>query len=263
MAAALRSPARGSPTGLYGKLPARADFVTIGLPRSFVEPWDAWLQTAITTSRDQLGGRWLDCYLTAPVWRFALAPGVSGPLAAAGVLIPSVDAVNRHFPLTLAVLMSSAHPPLRTACQNGQWFTDIEACALSCLDPALDLDELRGRLDALAWPAESATSDVDAAAIRSIRECPDGSWFSVSAAMVEPGLAPSSCVPLLDAMLGSRYVPLGLWWTAGSDRVTPAVAVTNGLPASGMFRSFLLDPDPRPRVEPPVESCAEPGSIRP
>ena len=34
-------------SGFWGKLPARGDFVRAGLPRSFVEPWDAWLQSAL------------------------------------------------------------------------------------------------------------------------------------------------------------------------------------------------------------------------
>ena len=30
--------------GFYGKMPSRGDFVRRGLPDSFVDPWDAWLQ---------------------------------------------------------------------------------------------------------------------------------------------------------------------------------------------------------------------------
>ena len=39
------------PPGLYGKLPARGDFVTRRLDRGFVEAWDDWLQQAILASR--------------------------------------------------------------------------------------------------------------------------------------------------------------------------------------------------------------------
>jgi len=40
--------------GFFGKLPSRGDFVSRYLPKSFLEPWDNWLQTAIAQSRQQL-----------------------------------------------------------------------------------------------------------------------------------------------------------------------------------------------------------------
>jgi type VI secretion system protein ImpM len=98
--------AHGGAVGLYGKLPARGDFVRAGLPGSFVAPWDAWLQRMLATSRERLGEAWLPAWLEAPVWRFALAPGLSGADAVLGVMLPSVDRVGRYFPLTLAALFA-------------------------------------------------------------------------------------------------------------------------------------------------------------
>ena len=48
--------------------------------------------------------------MMAPIWRFALAPGVAGPLPMLGVMMPSVDRVGRQFPLTLAAPMAEASP---------------------------------------------------------------------------------------------------------------------------------------------------------
>ena len=48
-------PATRAVTGLHGKLPAHGDFVRRGLPTSFCEPWDAWLQAGMTAARDSLG----------------------------------------------------------------------------------------------------------------------------------------------------------------------------------------------------------------
>ena len=92
--------------GLFGKLPARGDFVRGGLPGSFVAPWDAWLQLVLAASREQLDADWLPAWLEAPVWRFALAPGLCGEDAVLGVMLPSVDRVGRYFPLTLAALFA-------------------------------------------------------------------------------------------------------------------------------------------------------------
>ena len=84
--------------GCYGKLPSLGDFVSRRLPRSFVQPWDAWLQRALAASRARLGAGWLETYLASPFWRFALAPGLCGPEAWVGVLMPSTDRVGRTFP---------------------------------------------------------------------------------------------------------------------------------------------------------------------
>ena len=90
--------------GFHGKLPARGDFVGRGLPRGFTAPLDAWLSDALTGSRAILGSAWLAAFLEAPVWRFALPPGQCGPIAAVGLLLPSVDRAGRYFPLSFAAL---------------------------------------------------------------------------------------------------------------------------------------------------------------
>ncbi|MBF2984305.1 type VI secretion system-associated protein TagF, partial [Pseudomonas aeruginosa] len=41
--------------GFYGKLAGRGDFVSRGLPNTFVEPWDAWLASGMRASQDELG----------------------------------------------------------------------------------------------------------------------------------------------------------------------------------------------------------------
>lgn len=67
--------------GFYGKLASRGDFVSRGLPQSFVKPWDTWLAAGLHVSQQQLGAEWLDAYLVSPLWRFVLAPDVCGPQA--------------------------------------------------------------------------------------------------------------------------------------------------------------------------------------
>src|SRR5512139_3843786 len=96
-------PAPPSMPGWYGKIPNLGDFASRRLPSRFIVAWDDWLQRALASSRAQLGGQWLDLYLTSPVWRFLLMPGVCGSAAWAGVLMPSVDRVGRYFPLTIAL----------------------------------------------------------------------------------------------------------------------------------------------------------------
>ena len=96
----------GQLAGYFGKMPARGDFVSGSLGREFVDPWDDWIQASIEQSRDRLGEQWLDVYLTSPLWCFALSPSICGNHAWGGVLMPSVDAVGRYFPLTIAAPLS-------------------------------------------------------------------------------------------------------------------------------------------------------------
>jgi len=148
----------GAP-GLYGKLASHGDFVTRRLPPGFVQEWDAWLQAGMLDGRARHGKAWLGRYLDAPVWRFALAPGVCGKAAMAGVLLPSVDRVGRYFPLTLAAAGTSS------ATSNEAWFdrlADLAVCAM-CGDLPLDaLDLALQRLGppphalAPAWPPDPA-----------------------------------------------------------------------------------------------------------
>src|SRR5436190_512470 len=77
--------------------------------------------------------RWLDTYLTSPIWRFVLAPGVCDNRAWAGVLMPSVDRVGRHFPLTIAAGATSDGAILDWVGSGKEWFDQLEDLALSSL----------------------------------------------------------------------------------------------------------------------------------
>ena len=89
--------------GWYGKIPYLGDFASRRLSQQFILEWDNWLQHSMTASRTMLGPDWLDTYLMSPIWRFVLLPGVIGESVWAGLLMPSVDKVGRHFPLTIAI----------------------------------------------------------------------------------------------------------------------------------------------------------------
>lgn len=139
--------------GFYGKVPAVGDFVTRRLPGSFVHDWDQWLQGALAASREQLAERWLDAYLTSPIWRFALSPGLCGESGWAGIVMPSVDRVGRYFPLTLAVaLPSDVSLPLLFG-REGDWFLCMERLALSSLEEEnFDIDRFDQALQQLPLP---------------------------------------------------------------------------------------------------------------
>ena len=132
--------------GWYGKLPCLGDFASRRLPREFIDRWDAWLQRSIAASRRDLGEQWLDIFLTSPMWRFALAPGVCGDEAWAGVLLPSVDRVGRYFPLTIAVPLEPFDADLTEVFAAHTWYSELEKIALSALSVDFSPAELEDAL---------------------------------------------------------------------------------------------------------------------
>lgn len=224
-------------TGFYGKVPAVGDFVRRRLPQSMVEPWDAWLREGIVESRQRLDDRWLDLYLRAPIWRFALSPGLAGDTAAAGILMPSVDAANRHFPLTIATVMPNPAPnPFAILRTGGDWFEAAEALALSSLDEHGKLDDLEAGLDQLSWPvADSGLAELPLPLRRDGRML----WN----APIDALNAPDSAV-LADLMHGAcrdRFGDYALFWSAGSDEVEPGLNAGSGLPREAAFIALLDD----------------------
>ena len=148
--------------GFYGKIPARGDFLRAGLPRSFTDPWDEWLQSAIPASRDALGEAWLGCWMEAPIWRFCLPDGGCGPDGVLGLWMPSVDRAGRHFPLAFALICPGAAPDVLAAAGT-PWLDAAEAIGLDAIENATAPDTLSARLDALAAPAAPATAAAPAA----------------------------------------------------------------------------------------------------
>ncbi len=142
-------------TGWYGKLPASGDFVTRRLPPSFIEPWDAWLNAMLAGSRERLGDAWRDAFLSAPAWRFVLAPGIIGPQAWAGLIVPSVDSVGRYFPLTVAsALPSVGLDPVATVARAHNWYSEVEPVAHAALSPQAEMETFDAQLANRRFPGE-------------------------------------------------------------------------------------------------------------
>lgn len=139
----------GAP-GWYGKLPSLGDFASRRLPPLFVEPWDHWLADGLASWRDS-DPDWLDAFLAAPTWRFALGadvPFMRSP-GYAGVLMPSVDRVGRYFPLTVARPRGRAEHQVPAA-----WLQTLEGRAVAALHDDWDAERFDAELAAIE-PAEA------------------------------------------------------------------------------------------------------------
>jgi type VI secretion system protein ImpM len=142
-------------TGWYGKLPVNGDFVTRRLPAAFIEPWDAWLTGMLAGSRDRLGAGWRDAFLSAPAWRFVLAPGVIGVQGWAGLIVPSVDAVGRYFPLTIVSgLPARSLDPVATLVRAHNWYAEVEPVVSVALSPDAELGTFDAQLANRRFPSE-------------------------------------------------------------------------------------------------------------
>jgi type VI secretion system protein ImpM len=211
--------------GWYGKLPSLGDFASRRLPDEFIRPWDEWLQVVLQASRASLGEAWLDCYLTMPIWRFVLLPGLLGPSGWAGVLMPSVDRVGRHFPLTLAVEPSSGVGVAEAVFDRADWFARLEGIALTVLDPTCDVESFdRALVDHVftsPQPAELGHRDGAVRRLSSVDE------FS--------SRAKAEALQAWSQLEGWN----GLWWTAGRVDGDPLMRVCAALPTPVEFGELM------------------------
>jgi type VI secretion system protein ImpM len=143
--------------GFFGKIPSRGDFVRSGLPGSFVEPWDNWLQKVLPAARVALGDQWDAIWLEAPVWRFLLPPGQCGPDCVLGLWMPSVDAAGRHFPLTLAAVLPGDAVPDSDA--DHAWLDCAEEAGRDAIAYDLSPEDLASRLTECRGPPPQASAE--------------------------------------------------------------------------------------------------------
>jgi type VI secretion system protein ImpM len=97
--------------GLFGKLPARGDFVRENLPRDFTDAWDAWWLRGLVATQRRSREEWCAAWLEAPVWRFLLPPSLCGRNGVLGLWLPSVDKAGRYYPLTIAAVAPTDWAP--------------------------------------------------------------------------------------------------------------------------------------------------------
>ena len=231
-----------SAAGFYGKLPCKGDFLQRRVSQEFVDGWDTWLQQCLFVSREQLQDRWLDAYLTSPVWRFVLGEGVCGSGAYAGVMLPSVDRVGRYFPLTLIAQLNTEDCLLEVAGDDGrQWFDSAEALALGALQAHdLDLVAFDEQVAALTGPVGGP----QAAESAQLRGLMGNSQFARRPGQWQVPLSTVHSVQRAANVFASRELertlrPLALWWTAGSDVVAPCWLCNRGLPSPSSFAALL------------------------
>lgn len=213
--------------GYYGKVSTHGDFVNRGLPVSFIAPWDAWVQEAVITCQQQLGDDWLSCYLTSPIYRFVLAPGICGENSWLGIMMPSVDRVGRYYPLTITTMNRSNINPFFLLEQEVSWFTNVEALALSSLADNFSLELFNHELNLLKSEVFINNCESLSSPEQINKQASHHAWQQT----IEVDQTISSLLPcFLDNLLKQSCFAYSLWWTQGSERVDPSLLISEGLP---------------------------------
>ena len=220
--------------GMFGKLPAVGDFVSRRLPSTFVNTWDAWIQEALSMSRQQLADDWLEIYLTSPIWRFVMDCGSCGSSAAAGILMPSVDKVGRYFPLTLAAMVDARMDLPYLFTTRAAWFNALEELALGALEEDFQLEEYDHQLQHQCLDPPPSVDSRPAPAKKPIAgQAPIRIEMQTLTHMCEAFKELTRC------LLDRHYAPYSIWSTEGSDLLKPSLLIYRGLPPATDFSGFL------------------------
>jgi type VI secretion system protein ImpM len=215
--------------GFYGKLPFVGDFVHRRLPRDFIDAWDSWLQHAISISQGQVEMcDWKSRYTTAPIWRFALSPGLCGSKTVAGIFFPSSDKVGRMYPLTIAVLFEQTENLPFLLTKGSYWFELLEDVVLQALENSSDLQSFDQYIQVIpSCPAPELTEaflENNKIIFHKTVSTPE----QLSDAFVE-----------FNARLPAQFMPgCSIWSTAGTNETPAALLVCQGLPIND-FSLFL------------------------
>lgn len=218
--------------GFYGKVTTHGDFVTRRLPRTFIDAWDEWLQRGMHYSKQRLGNTWLNTYLTAPLWRFAIDSGILDRTAWSGVVMPSVDRVGRHFPLTIAGPAFGHARPLDWLRDGNPWYENLEDLALSSLAEGFQLDKLEATLQATPSLSHLLSTGKPNLALKPVNGPTCFAFSDLS--QLTPALQGLGHDMAHQALQGHSF-----WWTEGSRNIKPCLLMCRGMPSEAQCCAML------------------------
>ena len=226
--------------GLFGKLPAKRDFIALFAPRDFLDAWEPWMQSSISASRQRLAAGWQQAFLTAPIWRFWLG-GEICRRTVLGALMCSLDGLGRYYPLTVfgyADQGAAIRPP--DLDPQDAWFVAAEEFLLRTLEKDISFEATTAALDQLAPPVQEPTDAV-----------PEG-LTRLGPGAVATTVGSDEFVAAFAALRGanhaSTYAAASAWWTLGGEEFQPTALSCKGMPDAFLFANMLTG-----RLDPVVE----------
>ncbi len=212
--------------GLFGKLPAKRDFVSYNMPRPFLDQWETWMQATLAESRHALGEQWKDIFLTLPIWRFWCGSAVFGR-SVTGAIMASVDGAGRYFPLSICACATAEKTPLPPHSQGlSDWLDKCENALLGMLDEGTPFHPVQ-ILDQLGLPPARGPAPQN--------------WIpSGTTVWTDQGTPLASAFANMTAIdetlcLSTR----GVWWTLGGQGQDEQLITTDGPVADNLFTTLM------------------------
>ena len=216
--------------GFYGKLPITGDFINRGLPNHFIHRWDNWLHDNLSAYQQHYQDKWLQHYLTSPIWRFFISPSIIDDNAYIGIMCPSVDSVGRYFPMTIA-----------SPCDAKQIH--------SLFSPSFQL--VYGELEQLFFKYLNSSDSKNVESFHhELQEISSTFQHFLSSQKIDPLPATLDSYRFLMSdqadiagavsslwlmQIIEKHPSTTLWWSNGSNAIEPSLLINSGLPNKNQF----------------------------
>ena len=217
--------------GVFGKVPQLGDFIRWRMPAYFADPWDAWLQQGLYQLQASHSKHWLQYFLNCPIWHFVLSANVVGTSPWCGAMMPSVDAVGRYYPITIACRLPLTTNPLSLASCAQVWFQKVEHHLLQLLDDDFsDLSHWDQQLITELNPIPNASKQFQ----------PQHTAFGEAWQLgLCEGLNAALWPEVLDALLLQRLGNYSLWWAQATESNNANVLFAHALPSPTQFCGLI------------------------
>jgi type VI secretion system protein ImpM len=223
--------------GFYGKLPFLGDFISRRLPADFILAWDQWLQKSLYASKEALGFHFHNCYRKSPVWRFVLGSDCCCGNNAAGIMAPSLDRVERHYPLVVAVVAKV--PLFHLMVKASNWFSRLEILAVKLLKKEVDLKGFDHQLQRLKLPL-ALFKPMENIVENSVSTGNDSSLFQIEVNRLHQPLKALHYFSTHLLRLKCHPSAYSVWSNHGVKTKDPSMAVFKHLPPADRYVRFLV-----------------------
>lgn len=211
-----------------GKLPCRGDFIHHNLSASDFDSWHQWCQAGMAVSREQLKENWLDAWLTAPIWIFAITASDNFGKNKVGAWMPSIDAAGRHFPF---IVVTEHTGDAWSSIRRSTWANPLKDHMLKVFDDNWDETSWQSALEEIMPPS----SEPD---LLSIENSGDSKGWTFT-----PEISDSCLLANLLHSTGKHM----FWQNSGSAFVKASTMITPGLLSASQFSALICTESGNPR----------------